>query len=745
MQGSRHRQGAAVALAALWLLASAPAGGQQSTDRLEGRLIERVSFPGADEVSEENLRERLATQETRCRGILLQPFCWIADWDIVAERHHLETGQLPLDELRLRVVYFRAGYREADVASEVHELDDRRVEVAFRVDEGPPTILERVEVRQIEEVLTDGDLRRVDVPPEGDPFDLDQLQEAVDELVDLLGERGYLDGGVRDSIHVEGRLARVEITVEPGPPSVLREFQVVGNARIDNETILRGLVLEEGDVVTRPLLRRSVRTLHQSNLFHEVDVSVPPDQDSAKVVVIRVREAPPRLGRVGAGLNTLDFAQVEGRFTHYDWLGRARRFDVRGSVGNLFARQLSGRGIFYDILPGELAGVDESPFERPTWQVSAEFQQPHFRGAENVLGFGVFVHRQVVPAVSVDEGYGAELSFTRRIFGDLPASLSYRYEITGVRAGDVFFCVTFGICDPPVIETLRGRNVLSPLGLDLHLDRKDDPLAPTTGYMVRLDVEHASRFTLSDFGYNRISGEGSYYLPFGGSRRRHVVAGNLRFGWVRGTGGTRARLGIPELDQDFIHPRKRFYAGGARSVRGYAENQLGPRVLTIPREELLAEGRCTPEEIAARTCDPDLAPVDAFFPRPLGGSAVLEGAVEYRFPVGTVTGAVFVDGALVGGRLAGFLQDAARAVTPGMGVRFASPAGPIRIDLGIQPRLVYLLPVITELETETVNDVIERELVQLERRKRFDPLEDAGFVGQVLGRLTLHFSIGEAF
>jgi len=58
---------------------------------------------------------------------------------------------------------------------------------------------------------------------------------------------------------------------------------------------------------------------------------------------------------------------------------------------------------------------------------------------------------------------------------------------------------------------------------------------------------------------------------------------------------------------------------------------------------------------------------------------------------------------------------------------------------------VRLLPVITESETDIGNGVVERELVQLEQRRLFDPLEDQGTLGRILGRLTLHFSIGEAF
>jgi len=731
----------------LWLGVPPAAGGQtagsQAPQQLDGGQVERVSFRGADEVSEGTLRQRLATQPTRCRGLLLQPFCWMADWEIFTEYHHLSLDELPRDELRLLVLYFRAGFRDAAVSSEVRERGDG-VEVIFHIEEGPPTLIRHFELSQLRDVLSDGDIRRAVLPGEGDRLDLDRLEDGVGELVESLRNRGFMDGVVHDSVDVVELDADVRITVEPGPRSTVQSVEVTGNEEIEHETLLSGLFLEEGEVLTQLLVRRAVRTLHQSNLFHEVDVTVPEQPDSAKTVEIRVQEAPPRLARLGGGFSTMDFGQLEGRFTHYNWLGRGRRLDLRTTVGNLLAPQLTDRFLFMDILPGDLAGIDESPFKKPTWQVSAEFQQPHLRGSETVLGLSVFAHRRVIPGISVDRGYGSDVSLTHRLRPGIPVSLTYRYEAVSVEAGDVFFCVSFGICDPPVVEILRGRRTLSPLSLGMHVDRADDALAPTTGYRARLDLEHASGFTVSDFRYNRVSAQASYYQPFGGVPR-HVVAANLRLGWVEALGGTRDALGIDEPGRELIHPRKRFFAGGARSVRGYPENHLGPSVLTIPREELLEEDRCTAEEIRDRSCDPAVAPTEAFFPRPLGGTAVLEASVEYRFPVGPVTGAVFVDGGVVGGQLAGLLQDAAGAVTPGLGVRFGSAAGPIRIDVGYRPRLVRDLPVVTETETEPANGVIERELVQLDERRRFDRLEDMSTLGRILGRLTVHFSIGEAF
>src|SRR6185437_6317180 len=141
------------------------------------------------------------------------------------------------------------------------------------------------------------------------------------------------------------------------------------------------------------------------------------------------------------------------------------------------------------------------------------------------------------------------------------------------------------------------------------IDRSDQPFTPTRGYVARIDLEHASRYTLSDYRYNRAYLDAAaYWHP---SLRPEVVASHLRLGIVR----PMASAGGDTV----LHPRKRFYAGGAMSVRGYGENQLGPRVLTISNDSLrgfqkldpathdsiFAPGHC-PRGTPITACNPNL-------------------------------------------------------------------------------------------------------------------------------------------
>jgi hypothetical protein len=156
---------------------------------------------------------------------------------------------------------------------------------------------------------------------------------------------------------------------------------------------------------------------------------------------------------------------------------------------------------------------------------------------------------------------------------------------------------------------------------------------------------------------------------------------------------------------------------------------------------------CLVAQLEDGSCDPNLAGVGSasFVPRPLGGSALAEASVELRFPLSSslgLSGAVFLDGAIVGTRRFTDLLGATATLTPGFGVRFATPVGPVRLDLGIRPQVVERLPVITQV-TEADGSL---RLVTLTTARRYSAAEsNGGFLAPVLSRLTLHLAIGPAF
>ena len=293
------------------------------------------------------------------------------------------------------------------------------------------------------------------------------------------------------------------------------------------------------------------------------------------------------------------------------------------------------------------------------------------------------------------------------------------------------------------------------------MDRANAPISPTSGFSVSAELEHASQYTASDFRYHRALLDVTGYLPL--PVRRSVLAGHLRGGWVHALSGSSNVTSASDSDAaDLLHPRKRFYAGGSQSVRGFGENQLGPRVLTIAPDVLRGRTisgsdttwRCAPS-IAITACpldDPELRDKD-FQVRPLGGTSLVEGSVEMRIPIWrALVGAVFVDAALLGSTGVPSLNSYTGAVTPGFGFRYESPVGPIRVDLGFRPKLQQSLVVITQ-ETDSTG---KSRLVPLTTNGKCgpdgqgcrlypDPAQRESFIRRVANRLTLHLSIGQAF
>ena len=742
------------------MLAAAPraagAQGEPARDEMERPEVAKLSIRGVKKVDADELQRSIATTASHCRSILYTflGICALTKSRIVYQHEYLDRAELKRDVLRIKVFYYKRGYRDAAVDTSVSRVGPGRAAVAFRITEGPPTLIERVTVSRPDGFLTDKQVSKAMRLKGGSPLDIFRLDSSVVRLRQAFWDRGYADAIVDTTVTVDEarRAATLAVTVDPkwrtrvGPIVIQRD---AGSTRqVSDQTIYNSLSVHPGDLYVRDRVLRSQRTLYESNLFTRANIVIPPRGDSIKTIDVSVREAPLHEVRTSFGFNTVDYIQADGRFTHYNFLGGARRLDLRAGAGNLLAPTLTKTKLFRDVRKSIGAFSDADPFLKPTWLASADLTQPWFHGPRNSLGTSIFAHRRITPGVVVDRGVGASASFTREVALRAPASLSYHFEVTRVEAGDVYFCVNFGVCDSTNIRALRGRQRLSPLGLTAQIDRTDDPFSPASGMRAQMELEHASAITASDFRYNRAFAEASTYRRV---RHKGVLAFRGRIGWVNALRSTDEATGVNDPFASLVHPRKRFYAGGSQSVRGFGENQLGPRVLTIPREKLAVACDTSSRVALVTLCDPNQLKPDGtsaiisdrdFTPRPLGGNTLIEANAEYRFPIWQqLGGAVFVDGAVVG---QGTLKTASRgfgAITPGFGFRYYSPVGPIRVDMGFNPFISENLVVVTDEPTPSGR----RQLVQLEKTRVYAPARTEGGLRGLTNRVTLHLSIGQAF
>ena len=758
----RHGSVRRGATAALTWAVLALGGLASAADSLEAQQpsapdIASLSFEGNDSFTSAQLARAILSRETGCRALVLQPFCWVGA-EFATNRAYFSDRTFRDDFYRLQLFYYQRGFREAQMDTTIAQGEDGRFDLGFRIQEGRPIRISLVEVLGLENVP--GDLSqelREELPvSSGDRLDLPRLDEARDSIQRGLRDHGYAHADVLRNIFIpsdEPYEAEVDFDVYTGPEARFGPIEVVGNDKVSEDVIRRMLPFEEGSSYSREAVYDGQRNLFGLEIFRHAAIEEDRDHQPDSIVPVRVQvnEGNTYRVRTGAGWSTAECVNTEGRWSSRNFFGGARRLMLRGRVSNLFT------STFEDDLCGQAgSGV----YGRVNWTASADFTQPWIFSPRNSLAVGVSFERQSLQDVFVRRGLGLNLALTRRLGRTTSLTLSYRPQVGSLDAAEIFFCMNFLVCDPGDIDILQSTNWLSPVALTFSRDQRDQPFAPTLGYNVVADLETASAWTGSDFSYERFIAETSGYHSLG---RNVVLAGRLRSGIlsVGEFGGI-----VQERDGAEVgHPQKRFFAGGANSVRGFAQNQLGPRTLTVEVERLLGEhggvdgAACTPEEVQARACDAGELPDDAFLSRPSGGNAVVEGNAELRFrvPESPWGGSLFMD---FGQVWAGWSDASAGGLefTPGLGLRYDTPIGPVRVDLAYRFADPEPLPVVTSqvrdfdpardrVEDQIVGPtgevlpyVVSDELAVLDPQVPFGD-DDTG----TFRRLQLHFSIGEAF
>jgi translocation and assembly module TamA len=220
------------------------------------------------------------------------------------------------------------------------------------------------------------------------------------------------------------------------------------------------------------------------------------------------------------------------------------------------------------------------------------------------------------------------------------------YDRTGINANVGFevvrgpdFSYTYGVAAAAAREeTTTVRRDIQTLGTyaSARLDRADNVLDPRRGWRAEARIEPTYAFGQGSGAYVRGIGQVRGYVPLDEDRLR-VLAARVRLGTVAGAG--RSDLPI----------ESRFYAGGGGSVRGYAYQAIGDR---------------------------------SDVNEPLGGKSLMEVSVEARWTVRPKIGVVaFVDGGATSSRVYPAFEDMRYGA--GLGVRYATPAGPIRLDVAV--------------------------------------------------------------
>ncbi|WP_293881514.1 autotransporter assembly complex family protein [Sphingomonas sp.] len=222
---------------------------------------------------------------------------------------------------------------------------------------------------------------------------------------------------------------------------------------------------------------------------------------------------------------------------------------------------------------------------------------------------------------------GANLERQTNIIWQKKWTYSFGFELIASNERD--FVPTVGIAQ-------RRTFLIGALPGTLAYDGSDDLLNPTRGFRLAGRVSPELSLQGGTFGYARVQLDGSYYQPFG---KRLVLAGRVRVG------------GIAGASREDIAPSRLFYSGGGGSVRGYSYQQIGPRNV---------------------------------LDQPIGGRSLAEFSLEARIRPSQFGGNFGIVPFLDGGNIfpTAYPKLTGLRLGAGVGLRYYSNFGPIRIDVG---------------------------------------------------------------
>src|ERR1700676_3911256 len=459
-----------------------------------------------------------------------------------------------------------------------------------------------------------------------------------------------------------GDFMRVMYHIEEGPQTRVRKILLSGYQHTRVGVMRREISvkpdapLREGDVV------ESQRRLYNLGVFNRVTIEPqnPNGTDPNKDIVVLVEEAKRYTLAYGGGFEVQRLASTSNP------AGSQVQAAVRGIL-EISKLNLTGRG---DSLALKLRGSTIEDRALLAYNHPNTFSSPHLN-----LQATAYTEKTQDINTFTQTRYEGSLQLNHRVTPR--TSLLYHYAFRKVLVSNLNTHISL-----QEVPLFNAPTLVSQFGAGWVRDARDNPADATRGNFNSADFSVADTGIGSSASFLRFYFQNSTYYPI---KRGFSFARSTRIGILEPYRDT-VSLSFPApatLPFPTVIPLpERFFAGGGTSLRGFALNQAGPR--------------------------------DAVTGFPVGGQALLVFNQEFRFPmhlpyIGTaLSGALFYDGGNVYSRLS---RVTFRAYSPapvfnpanptqcqfnctnelnyfahtvGLGFRYSTPVGPIRIDLGYQ-------------------------------------------------------------
>jgi outer membrane protein assembly complex protein YaeT len=573
--------------------------------REEGAVeVKSLTFSGVQAVTESRLRGALATRQS-------SRLPW-------GRKYYFDRGRFDADLKRIEAFYADRGFPDARVTAFDVKLNDRQdeVEIAVSIAEGEPVVVTAIDFRGFVDIPPDRmEALREGIPVKvGQPRDRALIVTAHEMAVNELRDNGHPYARVGSNEQPGAAPKEVALVFEaaPGPLAYFGPIEISGNQTVSDRAILRKLNFRPGDLYRRRVVLDTQRQLYQMELFQFVNIeTVNPEQETSEVPIrVTVAEGKHQRVNFGIGYGTEEHGRVDGEYHHVNFLGGAR------SAGILARYSSLDRGVRLDFnQPYVFTPHFSTGLEGQHWLTFTPAYQSTVTGARASL-----VHRS-----------SARTSWTVSFATEDSSSTISDEALNDPTLRDDL--IALGL-DP---TTGKQEGVSNGISLDFIHSTADNLLNARRGYQLAIHGESAGRFLPGSYNYYALSWDARHYIPL---RESLIVANRVQVGNIDQAGD----------DPSNVPFSKKFFLGGASSIRGWGRFEISP----------LSAGY------------------------PIGGNSMFAFSSELRVPIrGNLGGVLFVDGGNVW--TSGWtvkLDDLRYAA--GSGLRYVTPVGPVRFDVGWQ-------------------------------------------------------------
>ncbi len=465
----------------------------------------------------------------------------------VGDRSLLGLGSLPRfnvlvmrrDVAYLRAFYHDQGYLQCQVTAATEPVGDHHLQVTFSIREGQLTTLAGIGFAG-NTIFDDQHLagmvrrQRAGRLREGEPVSEGAIIDGSDAIRSLYLDAGYYFARIRPRVGRRDTLTgAVPLTYDISEGSIVEvsAVQIEGTRHTKNFVVNREVILDPGDVLTEEDRRESQRRLYTTGLFRSVGVTVGdvgPDSTTATVLVT-VNEMPKRYVGTGIGIAGDPEEQIDMR------LHTSAQWGHRNLFGTGRAIELSASADLQVITAWDM-------LQR---ELGLRYIEPWFWGSRTPLTAAFALRPRTYPSYTAQE-VSAEIGVSHEFNRQMRGFVNFAYRVIDTEVP---------------IEAITSRDELRGINAMIERDSRDNILAPTSGSLTRLSLSGYG----GPLGGGATYGTGlftwSRYLQTG---QQAIVATRIRVGAALPAAGEE----VPIFD--------RFFLGGATSVRGYEERQLGP-------------------------------------------------------------------------------------------------------------------------------------------------------------------------